>query len=139
MIPRVATYRLQLREGMTLDRARELVVPHAHRLGASHLYLSPPFAAAPGSTHGYDVIDHNAVEPDLGGRAALERLAQAARVPLPARAHVGQLAVEPQGRVPRGDHHRRVRFGAQVRRDPFGPGAAERVVVGEDLEVRVSH
>ena len=79
MIPRVATYRLQLREGMTLDRARELVVPHAHRLGASHLYLSPPFAAAPGSTHGYDVIDHNAVEPDLGGRAALERLSEALR------------------------------------------------------------
>ena len=79
MIPRVATYRLQLREGMTLDRAREEVVPHAHRLGASHLYLSPPFAAAPGSTHGYDVIDHNAIEPELGGREALDRLSAALR------------------------------------------------------------
>ena len=79
MIPRVATYRLQLREGMTLDRAREVVVPHAHRLGASHLYLSPPFAAAPGSTHGYDVVDPNAIEPELGGREAFDRLAAALR------------------------------------------------------------
>ena len=79
MIPRVATYRLQLRDGMTLERAREVVVPHAAALGASHLYLSPPFAAGPGSTHGYDVIDHNAIEPDLGGRAALERLSEALR------------------------------------------------------------
>ena len=76
MIPRIATYRLQLRDGMTLDRAREVVVPHAAALGASHLYLSPPFAAAPGSTHGYDVIDHNRIEPDLGGREALERLSR---------------------------------------------------------------
>ena len=79
MIPRVATYRLQLREGMTLDRAREVVVPHAHRLGASHLYLSPPFAAAPGSTHGYDVADHGVIEPALGGREALDRLSRALR------------------------------------------------------------
>ena len=77
MIPRVATYRLQLREGMMLDRAREEAVPHAARLGASHLYLSPPFAAAPGSTHGYDVIDFDAIEPALGGREALERLSRA--------------------------------------------------------------
>ena len=76
MIPRIATYRLQLRDGMTLDRAREVVVPHAAALGASHLYLSPPFAAAPGSTHGYDVIDHNRIEPDLGGRDALDRLSR---------------------------------------------------------------
>ena len=76
MIPRVATYRLQLRDGMTLDRAREVVVPHAAALGASHLYLSPPFAAGPGSTHGYDVIDHNVIEPDLGGREALDRLSR---------------------------------------------------------------
>ena len=77
MTARVATYRLQLREGMTLDRAREEVLPHAARLGASHLYLAPPFAAAPGSTHGYDVIDFDAIEPALGGREALERLAAA--------------------------------------------------------------
>ena len=79
MIPRVATYRLQLRDGMTLDRAREVVVPHAASLGASHLYLSPPFAAAPGSTHGYDVIDFDAIEPELGGPEALERLSAALR------------------------------------------------------------
>ena len=79
MTPRVATYRLQLREGMTFERACEVVVPHACALGASHLYLSPPFAAAPGSTHGYDVTDHGVIDPGLGGREGLDRLSAALR------------------------------------------------------------
>ena len=43
----------------------------------SHLYLSPLLAATPGSTHGYDVIDHSRVSPDLGSEDDLEDLAQA--------------------------------------------------------------
>ncbi|CUH40009.1 Maltooligosyl trehalose synthase [Jannaschia seosinensis] len=69
-----ATYRLQLREGMDFARAADLV-PYWRDLGVSHLYLAPVFTAAPGSTHGYDVTDPNEVEPDLGGRAGLEALA----------------------------------------------------------------
>ena len=60
-----ATYRLQLRQGITLETAREMV-DHLARLGVSHLYLSPPFAATEGSTHGYDVTDPNAVDASLG-------------------------------------------------------------------------
>ena len=52
-----ATYRLQFRNGMTFQRAAELV-PYLTDLGISHLYASPIFRAAPGSTHGYDVADH---------------------------------------------------------------------------------
>ncbi|WP_262354682.1 alpha-amylase family glycosyl hydrolase, partial [Bordetella pertussis] len=44
-------------------------------LGISHLYLSPVARARCGSTHGYDVIDHAQVNPELGGLAALRRLA----------------------------------------------------------------
>lgn len=76
-IPLVATYRLQLRDGVDLDRARALL-PWLGSLGVSHLYLSPPFHAASGSTHGYDVIDPTRIDPVLGGEEAFERLSQAA-------------------------------------------------------------
>jgi (1->4)-alpha-D-glucan 1-alpha-D-glucosylmutase len=73
-----ATYRLQLREGMDFERAATLA-PYVARLGCSHLYLSPIFTAAPGSTHGYDVTDPTEIDPALGGRAGFEGLAAACR------------------------------------------------------------
>lgn len=71
----VSTYRLQFRDGMDFDRAISLV-PYLKRLGVSHLYASPVFAATQGSTHGYDVTDANVIDPVLGGRDGLERLSQ---------------------------------------------------------------
>ncbi|MCB5203730.1 malto-oligosyltrehalose synthase [Neorhizobium sp. T786] len=71
-----ATYRIQFREGMTLDRAAELV-PYLKRLGISHLYASPIFTATTGSTHGYDVTNANEIEPSIGGRAGFDRMVQA--------------------------------------------------------------
>lgn len=68
-----ATYRLQLREGMTFHTAAGLV-PYLAGLGVSHLYLSPIFEAVKGSTHGYDVIDCHRLDPVLGGDAAFARL-----------------------------------------------------------------
>jgi (1->4)-alpha-D-glucan 1-alpha-D-glucosylmutase len=62
----VSTYRLQLHSGFGFaDAAR--VVPYLHDLGITHAYLSPILAANPGSTHGYDVVDHSRISPDLGG------------------------------------------------------------------------
>lgn len=78
MIPLTATYRLQLREGVDF-KAAEAFLPHLAANGISHLYLSPIFQAQPGSTHGYDVIDPNVIEPALGGDAGFAALAQAAR------------------------------------------------------------
>lgn len=75
MIPH-ATYRLQFRNGMDFDRA-VAIVPYLKRLGVSHLYASPIFTAAGGSTHGYDVVDHNEIDPALGGRAGFDRLSAA--------------------------------------------------------------
>jgi (1->4)-alpha-D-glucan 1-alpha-D-glucosylmutase len=66
MIRPSATYRLQLREGMTLRGAAELA-PYLARLGISHLYVSPFLAATPGSTHGYDVADFSRIDPAIGG------------------------------------------------------------------------
>jgi (1->4)-alpha-D-glucan 1-alpha-D-glucosylmutase len=74
-IPR-ATYRVQLHAGFTFDDAAAMV-GYLADLGISHLYCSPFLQAAPGSTHGYDVVDHHRLNAELGGEEAYERLCQA--------------------------------------------------------------
>ena len=69
----IATYRVQLRPGFGFDELRALL-PYFRRLGISHLYLSPITEARTGSTHGYDVTDHNRVRADFGGAESFERL-----------------------------------------------------------------
>ncbi|MEV5961927.1 malto-oligosyltrehalose synthase [Kribbella sp. NPDC051952] len=68
-----ATYRLQLRAEFGFDDAAA-VVPYLNNLGISHAYLSPILQAAPGSTHGYDVVDHSRLSEPAGGRPAFDRL-----------------------------------------------------------------
>jgi (1->4)-alpha-D-glucan 1-alpha-D-glucosylmutase len=63
-VPR-ATYRLQLHAGFGFKDAAA-VAPYLAQLGVSHVYLSPIFKARPGSVHGYDVTDHNQLNPELG-------------------------------------------------------------------------
>jgi (1->4)-alpha-D-glucan 1-alpha-D-glucosylmutase len=77
MIPR-ATYRLQFHRGFTFADA-EAIVPYLDRLGISHIYASPITTAAPGSTHGYDVVDPTRINPELGGEAGFRRLVAALR------------------------------------------------------------
>ena len=72
IIPR-ATYRLQLHADFGFAEATELV-PYLADLGISHLYSSPLFKARPGSTHGYDVVAHDQLNPELGSRADYDRL-----------------------------------------------------------------
>ncbi|NIR46772.1 MAG: malto-oligosyltrehalose synthase [Gemmatimonadetes bacterium] len=69
-----ATYRIQLNSGFGLGRVRELV-PYLEQLGVSHIYLSPILRARAGSAHGYDVVDPNALNPELGTEAELQELA----------------------------------------------------------------
>jgi (1->4)-alpha-D-glucan 1-alpha-D-glucosylmutase len=71
-VPR-ATYRVQLHADFDFDGAAA-IVPYLARLGISHLYTSPITMARPGSRHGYDVVDHARVNPELGGDAGLHRL-----------------------------------------------------------------
>ncbi|MCM5681241.1 malto-oligosyltrehalose synthase [Schlegelella sp. S2-27] len=71
-VPR-ATYRVQLHAGFRFDDAAA-IVPYLHELGISHLYTSPFLKARAGSTHGYDIVDHNALNPEVGDEAAFERL-----------------------------------------------------------------
>lgn len=60
-----ATYRLQFSRSFRFEDARR-IVPYLHRLGISDVYASPIFQAGRNSDHGYDVIDHNALNPALG-------------------------------------------------------------------------
>jgi (1->4)-alpha-D-glucan 1-alpha-D-glucosylmutase len=67
--PPRATYRLQLQPRFTFDDAGA-IADYLADLGISHVYLSPHLQAAPGSTHGYDVIDPTRVNEELGGSQA---------------------------------------------------------------------
>ncbi len=62
----IATYRLQLTPEFDFDAAAA-VVPYLAELGVSDVYASPYLQATPGSTHGYDVVDHSRVNEELGG------------------------------------------------------------------------
>src|SRR5690349_3847078 len=72
----LSTYRVQLTPTFGFRDAAALV-PYLADLGITDLYLSPPFAAPRGSTHGYDVVDHNALRPELGGDDAFAELCRA--------------------------------------------------------------
>ncbi|WP_376099207.1 malto-oligosyltrehalose synthase [Roseomonas sp. CCTCC AB2023176] len=73
-----ATARLQFHKDFPLDAAVPLV-PYFRRLGISHVYASPILKARPGSTHGYDIVDPDRINPELGGEEALSRLVAALR------------------------------------------------------------
>lgn len=71
----VSTYRLQLHKDFTFDDA-SAIAQYLYDLGVSHVYSSPYLQAAPGSMHGYDVVDHQRVNEELGGSAAHERFSK---------------------------------------------------------------
>ena len=76
-IPR-ATYRLQFHKNFGFAEAIR-ILPYLARLGVSHVYCSPIQRARPGSTHGYDVMAHDEVNPELGGREGFDRFSAALR------------------------------------------------------------
>ncbi|HYB43778.1 MAG TPA: malto-oligosyltrehalose synthase [Candidatus Methylomirabilis sp.] len=73
---RQATYRLQLGAALGFDGVAALA-PYLESLGISDAYLSPCFRCGPGSSHGYDVTDHNAFNPEVGSTASFDRMATA--------------------------------------------------------------
>ncbi|MEJ6023052.1 malto-oligosyltrehalose synthase [Ramlibacter sp. PS4R-6] len=72
----VATYRVQFHKDCTFDMVTR-AIPYLHALGISHLYSSPYLRARPGSTHGYDIIDHNALNAEVGDARAYDRMCEA--------------------------------------------------------------
>ncbi len=72
----LATYRLQFTKDFTFDDAAALA-PYLKEIGISHLYASPFLKARPGSAHGYDIVDHDSFNPELGGEAGFARMSDA--------------------------------------------------------------
>ncbi len=72
----LSTYRLQITPEFTFHDAEKLV-PYLDRLGVTHAFVSPILQAAPGSMHGYDVVDHSRVSVDNGGEEGLRSFADA--------------------------------------------------------------
>lgn len=70
-----STYRLQLHEEFGFADAAA-VAPYLSKLGVTHVYSSPYLQAAPHSRHGYDVVDHQQVNEELGGAEAHERFSK---------------------------------------------------------------
>jgi len=73
----IATYRLQLQPEFGFGQAAG-IVSYLSELGISHVYASPIFRARKGSLHGYDCVDPNALNPELGSpndwKTIVERL-----------------------------------------------------------------
>ncbi|MDP1666552.1 MAG: malto-oligosyltrehalose synthase [Methylobacter sp.] len=61
----VSTYRLQFNKQFTFAEATRFI-SYLRRLGISHCYASPYLKARPGSNHGYDIVDHNELNPEIG-------------------------------------------------------------------------
>src|SRR5260370_2602958 len=72
------TYRLQFHKGFGFGDAADLA-PYLARLGISHVYASPYLKARPGSTHGYDIVDHGQFNPELGDESAFRDMVTAFR------------------------------------------------------------
>ncbi|GAA0574125.1 malto-oligosyltrehalose synthase [Paractinoplanes ferrugineus] len=96
------TYRVQVRPEFPLSATAE-ITDYLADLGVSHLYTAPILTATPGSEHGYDVVDHRAVNPELGGPQALRALSDALKQAglgfvvdiVPNHAGVGDASVNP--------------------------------------------
>ncbi|MEO8739816.1 MAG: malto-oligosyltrehalose synthase [Casimicrobiaceae bacterium] len=71
VIPRT-TYRLQLHRDFRFADATA-IVPYLAKLGVSHVYCSPYLRARAGSQHGYDIVDHAALNPEIGTRDDFDR------------------------------------------------------------------
>lgn len=66
--PPIATYRLQFNSKFTFRDACH-IIPYLNQLGFSHVYASPLLKARTASKHGYDIVDHNALNPEIGDEA----------------------------------------------------------------------
>jgi len=68
-----STYRLQFNHRFRfLDGIR--LIPYLHHLGVTTLYASPILAARAGSMHGYDITDHNRLNPEIGTEEEFQQL-----------------------------------------------------------------
>jgi len=66
----VSTYRIQFHRGFTFNDF-EGSIPYLDKLGVRTIYASPIFEAVPGSVHGYDSVNPQRINPEIGTEAQL--------------------------------------------------------------------
>jgi|GEM_PF-297174 len=71
----LTTYRIQFSKGFTFKKLIP-VIPYLWKLGVKTIYASPIFASVPGSPHGYDGIDPNRINPEIGTLEELRQIAE---------------------------------------------------------------
>ncbi|MBI2858922.1 MAG: hypothetical protein HYX90_07570, partial [Chloroflexi bacterium] len=69
------SYRIQLNKDCGFKEAAR-IIPYLHRLGVTHLYCSPYLKARPGSTHGYDIVDHNSLNTEIGSEEDFKHMVE---------------------------------------------------------------
>ncbi|MDQ3262048.1 MAG: malto-oligosyltrehalose synthase [Myxococcota bacterium] len=74
----LSCYRVQLNKDFRFQDAQAQVA-YLDRLGITDLYSSPCLKAVPGSNHGYDVLDHLEINPEIGTDADHQALSDALR------------------------------------------------------------
>lgn len=72
----LTSYRIQVSPAFDFA-AVEQIVPYLASLGITDVFFSPILQAAPGSMHGYDVVDHKRISADLGGIEGFRRVSRA--------------------------------------------------------------
>ncbi|MCE3044234.1 malto-oligosyltrehalose synthase [Legionella sp. 16cNR16C] len=72
----LTSYRLQLHKQFGFKEAIN-ILPYLHQLGISDVYSSPLLQAQPGSMHGYDVINYQQLNEELGGEEAFIQFTEA--------------------------------------------------------------
>ena len=74
-----ATYRLQFHRQFTFQDATS-IIEYLNRLGISHIYASPYLKARRGSLHGYDIVDHNSLNPEIGDETDFDQFVSELRL-----------------------------------------------------------
>jgi len=69
----ISTYRLQFNHRFRFSDAK-VIIPYLHALGIGDIYASPYFKAKEGSLHGYDIVDHNTLNPEIGTEGEYEEM-----------------------------------------------------------------
>lgn len=74
LTPRIpaSTYRLQFNHTFGFSKAKKLV-PYLYELGITDVYSSPYFKARKKSLHGYDIVDPNTLNPEVGTAEEYEK------------------------------------------------------------------
>jgi (1->4)-alpha-D-glucan 1-alpha-D-glucosylmutase len=74
----VSTYRLQFHKDFTLVQL-DALLPYLQTLGITTIYASPIFEATPESSHGYDGVNPNRINPEIGTQEQLQEISQRLR------------------------------------------------------------